>query len=70
MLGLPEEAPFDRILVSAEARRMPDTLVDQLADDGVMVIPVAGKMVRVIRRGGETETSTHGWFRFVPLVED
>lgn len=70
VLGLPEEAPFDRILVSAEARRLPDTLVDQLADDGVMVIPVAGKMVRVIRRGGETETSTHGWFRFVPLVED
>ncbi|MFN8047675.1 MAG: protein-L-isoaspartate O-methyltransferase [Ancrocorticia sp.] len=70
VLGVPEEAPFDRILVSAEARRLPDALVEQLADGGVMVIPVAGKMVRVVRREGEIETSTHGFFRFVPLVED
>lgn len=70
VLGWPEGAPFDRILVSAEAKRMPDPLIDQLGDNGVMVIPVAGKMVRVIRRGREIETSTHGFFRFVPLVED
>ena len=70
VLGVPEEAPFDRILVSAEARRLPDALVEQLADGGVMGIPVAGKMVRVVRREGEIETSTHGFFRFVPLVED
>lgn len=70
VLGVPEEAPFDRILVSAEARRLPDALVEQLADGGVMVIPVAGKMVRVVRREGEIETSTHGFFRFVPLVEE
>lgn len=70
VLGLPEEAPFNRILVSAEARRMPDALVEQLTDGGVMVIPVAGKMLRVVRRGDKTETSTHGFFRFVPLVEE
>ncbi len=70
VLGWPEDAPFDRILVSAEAQRMPDTLINQLGDNGVMVIPVAGKMVRVIRRGSEIETSTHGFFRFVPLVDD
>lgn len=44
MLGAPEEAPFDRILVSAEADRFPDALADQLADGGVLVIPVAGTM--------------------------
>src|SRR5687767_14204378 len=47
VLGRPEEAPYDRILVSAEPRELPTELVDQLADDGVMVIPVASTMLRV-----------------------
>lgn len=68
-LGLPEEAPFDRILVSAEALRTPDSLIDQLTDDGVMVIPVDGVMHRVQRHGEETHVSRHGLFRFVPLIE-
>ena len=68
-LGVPEEAPFDRILVSAEALRVPDSLVDQLADDGVMVIPVDGIMHRVQRHGEERRVSRHGLFRFVPLIE-
>lgn len=70
VLGVPEEAPFDRILVSAEARRLPDSLVGQLADGGVMVIPVNGTMVRATRRGSEISTRTLGRFAFVPLVED
>ena len=65
VLGAPEEAPFDRILVSAEARELPDELVDQLAADGVMVVPVAGEMVRVAP-GGEGATR-HGRYAFVPL---
>ena len=67
VLGLPDHAPYDRILVSAEARRLPDELVDQLADPGRMVIPVAGVMVLVERAGGEPRTSEHGFYRFVPL---
>lgn len=42
-LGLPAEAPFDRILVSAGAESLPDQLVDQLAVGATMVIPVAGR---------------------------
>lgn len=67
VLGLPEQGPFDRILVSAEPAKLPQTLVDQLRDGGVMVIPVAGQMLRVVRRGAETEISHHGGYRFVPL---
>ncbi len=67
VLGLPAQAPFDRILVSAEPDTLPQSLVDQLRDGGVMVIPVAGEMLRVVRRGAETEITRHGGYRFVPL---
>ena len=57
-----------RILVSAEPSRLPEELVEQLAEDGGrMVIPVAGVMRLVVRRGGEREVSNHGHYRFVPL---
>jgi protein-L-isoaspartate(D-aspartate) O-methyltransferase len=65
VLGWPATAPYDRILVSAEPRSLPRELVDQLADDGVMVIPVAGEMLRVTNPGGEV--TRHGGYRFVPL---
>lgn len=67
VLGLPDQAPFDRILVSAEPTTLPQSLVDQLRDGGVMVIPVAGEMLRVVRRGAQTEVTRHGGYRFVPL---
>lgn len=70
VLGAPEDAPFDRILVSAEATRLPSTLVDQLTDGGVMVIPVDQTMLRIIRHGKEIAVTRHGAFVFVPLVED
>ncbi len=65
VLGRPEDAPWDRILVSAEPRTLPAELVGQLADDGVMVIPVAGTMLRVTQPGALV--SRHGGYRFVPL---
>ncbi len=43
VLGVPELAPYDRILVSAEPGRMPPELLDQLADPGRMVLPVGGR---------------------------
>jgi protein-L-isoaspartate(D-aspartate) O-methyltransferase len=65
VLGWPEGAPWDRILVSAEPRKLPEELVGQLADDGIMVIPVAGTMLRVTNPGAVV--TRHGAYRFVPL---
>lgn len=69
-LGMPDEAPFGRILVSAMADSLPRSLVDQLDDGGVMVVPVAGRMIRLLRHGPETQTTEHGLYVFVPLVVD
>ena len=68
VLGWPAEAPYDRILVSAEARELPDPLVAQLADGGRIVVPVGGTMTLGVRRGDALETSAHGSYRFVPLL--
>lgn len=65
VLGDPDGAPYDRILVSAEPDELPQELVDQLADDGVLVIPVAGTMLRVTNPGAVV--TRHGRYRFVPL---
>lgn len=70
VLGAPEDAPFDRILVSAMADALPEQLVEQLGEGGVMVIPVADEMLRVRRSGMDTKITRHGQFRFVPLHED
>ena len=70
VLGLPDHAPYDRILVSAEPDHLPGELVAQLTDDGRMVIPVAGIMLLVVRRGEATEVTEHGHYRFVPLRKE
>ncbi len=68
VLGVPDEAPYDRILVSAQARELPESLVRQLAAPGRMVAPVAGPMLLVVRdAAGATEVTAHGLYRFVPL---
>ena len=72
-LGAPDDAPFDRILVSAMAHGIPDALVAQLERHGVLVVPVDGRMLRVVRDDdapdGRTVTA-HGYYRFVPLLTD
>ncbi|RYB89462.1 protein-L-isoaspartate carboxylmethyltransferase [Nocardioides glacieisoli] len=65
VVGDPDGAPYDRVLVSAMPDALPSTLVDQLADDGVLVIPVAGTMLRVTQPGAVV--TEHGRYRFVPL---
>lgn len=66
-VGLPEHGTYERILVSAEAREIPADLLEQLADDARMVLPVRGTMTLVERRGGIDEITEHGDYRFVPL---
>lgn len=67
-LGHPARAPYDRILVSAQAGELPQALVDQLVVGGRMVIPVAGTMLLVVRVHDGTEVTRHGSYRFVPLL--
>lgn len=73
-LGLPNEAPFDGILVTAGAPDVPETYIKQLQIGGKIIIPVGGQkekqqMMRVTRiSNSETQTEIFGGFRFVPLV--
>ena len=72
--GLPEEAPFDGILVTAGAPDIPKKLLSQLKIGGRMVIPVGSdeQVMLLITRTSETEFERRecGSFRFVPLLED
>lgn len=67
VLGLPEEAPFDRILVSAAAQHLPGDLVNQLVEGGIMVIPVGTEMLRVEKTNDDAVITQHGCYSFVPL---
>lgn len=67
-LGAADAGPFDRILVSAMARELPEPLVAQLAPDGLMVLPLRGRMVRVTVQDGQPQVdAAPGSYRFVPL---
>ena len=71
-VGLPQHAPFDKILVAAAAPKIPESLVAQLADGGRLVVPVGSRFeqqVQVVRKlGPETFVALHDLCRFVPLV--
>jgi protein-L-isoaspartate(D-aspartate) O-methyltransferase len=70
--GLPEFAPYDAILVSAAAPRLPQSLLDQLAEQGRMVIPVgpthAQELQLIRKQDGRPVAQTLEGCRFVPLI--
>ena len=70
--GWSEAAPYDAIIVTAAAPKIPPPLIDQLADGASLVAPVgpAGyqDLVRLIKRGGRTHTEHLTPVAFVPLV--
>jgi len=71
--GLPEYAPYDRIIVTAAAPRVPEPLVEQLAGSGKLVIPVGSRLVQDLKlvekaRNGRLYRSSLGGCRFVPLI--
>lgn len=70
--GLPEYAPFDRILITAAAPEIPSALLNQLAIGGIMVIPVgtAQQEMTVITRVNESKYHFEkaGIFHFVPML--
>lgn len=71
--GWPEQAPFEAIIVTAAAPKVPTALLDQLGDGGRLVIPIGRssdvqKLVRYRRRGEELIEEPLLDVRFVPLV--
>lgn len=71
--GLPDEAPFDRVLLTAAAPSVPETLLKQLKINGHIVLPLGDrktqKMVKVTRFPGDKyQTREYDYFRFVPLI--
>src|SRR5215212_11771444 len=71
--GLPEHAPYDRIIVTAAAETIPQALVDELAVGGVMVLPLGphGGPQRIVKLTRSEEGVTQQdliWVRFVPLL--
>ena len=71
-LGWPAEAPFEAIVVTAAAPRVPTPLLEQLADGGRLVLPVGSpetqELMRIRRRGTDILTEKFYQCRFVPLV--
>jgi len=73
-LGLPDQAPFDRILLTAAPEDPPSTLLDQLRVGGIMVLPVGQSgavqsLIKVLKTADGLEYTELCDVRFVPLVE-
>jgi protein-L-isoaspartate(D-aspartate) O-methyltransferase len=71
--GLPSFAPFDKIIVTAGAKEIPNVLLKQLKVGGIMVIPIGNaemQKMKLIKRLSEKEftTQTLGDFSFVPML--
>ncbi|HVP53681.1 MAG TPA: protein-L-isoaspartate(D-aspartate) O-methyltransferase [Candidatus Eisenbacteria bacterium] len=70
--GLPEHAPFDKILVAAGAPHAPPSLIAQLAEGGRLAVPVGNRVEQqlqvISKTGGEILTSRHVLCCFVPLI--
>jgi protein-L-isoaspartate(D-aspartate) O-methyltransferase len=72
--GFPEAAPYDGIIVSAAAWKVPPALLDQLAEGGRMIIPVGTdetQQLRLVRvQNGQRMIEFREMCRFVPLISD
>jgi protein-L-isoaspartate(D-aspartate) O-methyltransferase len=70
--GLPAKAPYDKIIVTAGAPVVPKSLTDQLADKGILIIPVGNRtkqaMLRITKRKDALVTEEFENFAFVPLL--
>ncbi len=74
-LGWPEHGPYDAIMVTAAGPRVPEPLIAQLADPGILVMPVGGRegvqeLVTVVKEQGETREQVLDSVRFVSLIGD
>ena len=73
LAGLPERAPFDRIIVTAAAEKVPDALVEQLGEGGAMILPLGPhgntqQLVKLTKNAGTLDSEELIAVRFVPLL--
>lgn len=73
--GLPAFAPFDRILITAAAPYLPDTLINQLQVGGMLVLPLGSGDTQIMTRikkldDNNLEKEKFGYFRFVPMLSN
>ena len=72
--GYAKEAPYDAIIVTAAAEKIPKKLIEQLAEGGRLVAPVGPRyhqeLIRIRKRNGKLEEDYHGGVIFVPLIGD
>ncbi len=72
--GWPETAPFDAIIVTCAPDKVPQPLVDQLKDDGRMVIPVGDRFAQQLylleKKNGQLKQSATLPVRFVPMTSE
>ena len=73
LAGAPDKAPFHRIMVTAAAETVPETLLEQLADDGAMLLPLGPhggvqRLMKVTKSCGELKQEELLGVRFVPLL--
>lgn len=71
--GAPQRAPFDRIIVTAAAETIPESWIDQLADDGILILPLgphdgSQQIVRFRKMGDDVSRDDLIAVRFVPLL--
>ncbi|GGI94959.1 protein-L-isoaspartate O-methyltransferase [Shewanella hanedai] len=69
--GWSNKGPFDAIIVTAAASKVPEALLTQLADNGVLIIPVgesSQQLLKVVRHGEQFSSEVVEIVRFVPLV--
>ena len=70
--GIPAKAPFDKIIVTAGAPVVPDALTSQLAEGGILIIPVGDRetqtMTLIQKKDGKLNTKKLSSFAFVPLL--
>ena len=69
--GLPEYAPYDKIILTAAPKKLAEEFKEQLADGGILLAPIGEytqKLIKLIKKDGKFTETEKGDFIFVPLV--
>lgn len=69
--GCSKNAPYDKIIVTAATPKIPSALIEQLRENGIIVIPTgqmySQEMIVGVKKKGNLETKSLGYFQFVPM---